>query len=224
VLGTEGDGRNVRDQMTERDAQELFALDAALGAPVKERAGSASSTALGELGTPPAPQPHGTFSLPALRSVDVLLVVGAVVVPLVTVLPILLAQLLAPGPSHVGILVVSGVFAAAFVVPGAWWLLKLVRRLRERRGDTSRLRVGPEGIWLRELGTVPWALVDQVRMERAGWVRQIGRRPRRRWRLVVRTGSGPAGREARVASDELDAPFQDVLDLVRFYHPVTEPA
>ena len=83
--------------------------------------------------------------------------------------------------------------------------------------------VGPDGIWTPTMAQrLGWADVAEVRTERAGFIRS-GAGQVEAWQLVVvpaahAPGAGPAS----VRSDDHDAPFDDVLDLLRYYHPVVE--
>lgn len=197
---------------------DLAALDAAIAAPP---AGRAPSSAASLVPARPPAEPAASFRVPAIKPVEVVFAVLPVFAPLTFVLPVLLPQIQGGGvPSLMGagFLLFVG---AAFVVPGLVVLIRLVRRARERGADVARLRVGPDGIWTPAGGLVAWPDVRAIRTERAGWARQLGTPSIERWRLVVEPSAvgSPAG---TALSDELDAPFDDVLDLVRVYHPVTE--
>jgi hypothetical protein len=114
-------------------------------------------------------------------------------------------------------------------------LAKIVWRVRQSSGPRETLDVGPDGIWLPGLGApLPWADVAAIRTERARRM-SFGQGQVEAWRIVVEPTAtavvGASGDGAQVAveggqlavrSDDLDAPFDDVLDLIRFYHPVIE--
>lgn len=113
----------------------------------------------------------------------------------------------------------SGVVVLFAVIP----IVPVVRQIRRARPGTTVLRLGPDGAWLPGMGLVAWDRVAIVRTERAGSVRSDAGAMVERWRLVVvpMAGSG-LGQPFGVTSDLLDAPFDDVLDLVRYYHPVED--
>jgi hypothetical protein len=124
-------------------------------------------------------------------------------------------------------LVVLLVGAIVFLVPVVARLgpraLESVRHSRMPDEARTVLRVGPDGIWLAGLGTVPWDRVRAVRARVSGTtpIGVGGQIPR--WGLFVEPepGNAPAGDWA-VYADQLDTPFDDVVDLVRYYHPVEE--
>lgn len=111
---------------------------------------------------------------------------------------------------------------------------RIAWRIRRSSGPQETLEVGPDGIWVPGLAApLPWADVAAIRTERAG-MSTFGQGQVEAWRIVVQPavtavastpGAGarvaPGGRLA-VRSDDLDAPFDDVLDLIRFYHAVVE--
>ncbi len=168
---------------------------------------------------PPQPrfEPRATFTAPIPKPLEILFAILPVAAPLLVAVPFLLPQILGGGSSATFGWIFIGFLVVVFVLPGLVGLARLARRARAAR--TTTLRVGPDGAWTRDGGLAPWASVAEIRTERSGWVRSLGQPAIERWRLVVETTSGTTG---GVASDELDARFDDVLDLVRFYHPVVE--
>lgn len=166
---------------------------------------------------------HATFGLPPTRTLDVVFMLIPVVGPLAIVVPVLVPMIVQGGPQALVSGAVLMFVVLGFGVPGLRSLSGIVRRYLARREGADRLRVGPEGIWLKDLGDVRWAQVAEVRTARGGWVRRIGTPSVERWVLEVSTAPdvGPV-RIGRLASDELDASFDDVLDVVRLYHPVVE--
>jgi hypothetical protein len=115
--------------------------------------------------------------------------------------------------------VLLGILVVAFIGPNVLMVVRLIRRARQRRSATTRLRVGPDGIWTDGSGLLPWDRVSEIRTERAGWLSRIGEGPIERWRLAI---VDIGGQRFGVNTDELDADFDGVIDLVRFYHPVAE--
>ncbi len=119
-------------------------------------------------------------------------------------------------------------------------LVRIVWRIRRSSGPRETLEVGPDGIWVPGLaGPLPWTSVATIRTERAS-SSAFGQGQVEAWRIVVEAagtaaagtpGAGAAvagppaaaqGGQLAVRSDDLDAPFDDVLDLIRYYHPVIE--
>lgn len=112
-------------------------------------------------------------------------------------------------------------------------LARIAWRVRRRSGPRETLEVGPDGIWVRGLAApLQWADVAAIRTERAP-VMTFGQGQVEAWRIVVEPAGTPGapapagapaadGGQLAVRSDELDARFDDVLDLIRFYHPVIE--
>jgi hypothetical protein len=101
--------------------------------------------------------------------------------------------------------------------------LEALRRSRLSDAERTVLQVGPDGIWLPGMGTVAWEAVRSVRTRVSGTtlVGITGRIPR--WGLYVQADPGREGRGASaVFADQLDAPFDDVVDLIRHYHRVEE--
>lgn len=172
----------------------------------------------------PSPPSAVTFSRPAVKPLDVVFGVVSLLVFL-PVLALLVPLVQRPGLGGAIWVVIVGIIFVAVGVPWFRQVFKLVRRLRERPGSAERLRVGPDGVWLQGMDTRPWASIREIRTERAGSVRSVGSSPVERWQLVVVPRSSvPKGPEFRVASDEVDAQFDDVLDLIRRYHPVVDSA
>lgn len=168
--------------------------------------------------------PSATFVIPPIRPGDI---VGPVVTAIGPVL--LLASWVAAsggiveGPARPVVVLVLAIVIVPFVIPGARRLVRL-RRLQRRRAVEPRLfAVGPDGAWLPRMGLAPWTSIAEVRTERAGMTTAGGGPPIERWRLVFlpALGSGLGGPYG-IDSDALDAPFDDVVDLVRNYHPVVE--
>jgi hypothetical protein len=179
----------------------------------------------------PSPTPAGPDPRPPrvtfLRPSPDLAIAQAAMVPGAFILGGILVAWLMPRPRAAGaptwageVFVAVGVVAIAY---GLWSLRPLIAQVRRSFEPMKILDVGPDGIWAHGLGRpVPWADVAQVRAERAGLAR-IWRGKAEAWRIVVEpaltaVGGGPAG----VRSDEIDAPFDDVLALIRCYHPVDE--
>jgi len=208
-------------------APDLATLDAAL-APKPAGSRSAAATAPrpqagAVLAPPPVRQPRAAFGVPAIGAPTVVFSVVPFAAPLVVIVPILLPQVVQGGTGAVFGLLFIAVFGVGFAVPGMLRTVRLIRRARERRADPVRLRVDPDGIWTRDGGPVAWADVREVRTERAGFERSLGLARVERWRLVVEPAT-PARPRGTATSDELDAPFDEVLDVIRCYHPVVEAA
>lgn len=217
----------------EPTATDISIIDAGLArpspssaaAPLAPVAGSAPAVSPGShvlaTSTPPGP-PSATFSLPAVTLLDLVIAF----VPMISLIPataLLLPMIRGGGLSAAPWLVVLGILAAAIFVPWLRDVVRLIGRLRQGRGGTERLRIGPEGVWVAGAKMRPWNTVGKVRTERAGFVRRLGASPIERWRLVfVPARGGPMDAPLAVTSDQLDAPFDDVLDLVRYYHAVEE--
>lgn len=119
-------------------------------------------------------------------------------------------------------------------------LVRIVWRIRRSSGPRETLEVGPDGIWVPGLaGPLPWTSVATIWTERAS-SSAFGQGQVEAWRIVVEAagtaaagtpGAGAAvagppaaaqGGQLAVRSDDLDAPFDDVLDLIRYYHSVIE--
>jgi len=205
---------------------DLAALDAALEQPSAAVASATTapsgSGSAGALVAPlPATQPRAAFGPPPTSAVAIIFAVVPFAAPAVVVLPIVVPQVLQGGTAAIFGLLFIAVFGVGFAVPGLLRIIRLVRNARERRSDPIRLRVGPEGIWTRDGGSVAWADIREVRTERAGFDRSRSMVPIERWRLVVEpaTSGQPRG---TATSDELDAPFDEVLDVIRCYRPVAE--
>jgi hypothetical protein len=208
---------------------DIMSLDAALGGPSARLtpvpvAGSGApslGSLVGVVTTPPA-SPSATFSLPAVGLVD-LIVAIVPVISLIPVIAVFQPLIQKSGLSSVAWLVVFGILVFAVIVPWLRGVVRLIGRLRHGRAGIERLRVGPEGVCLAGGDTRPWAEIREVRTERAGFIRQMGGPRIERWRLVFVPFEHAASAAAPgITSDELDAPFDDVLDLIRSYHPVVE--
>lgn len=120
-------------------------------------------------------------------------------------------------------LLMLAVPAVIILIAGLRPLLAELRRRRRIGASRSILEIGPDGIRLLASGLVAWPDVADVRAERVGFTSGSDGPPLERWRLVVIPGAGPAvGRAVAVESDLLEAPFEEVVGLVRFYHPVVE--
>jgi hypothetical protein len=167
-----------------------------------------------------SPSPEATFSLPAVKPLEVVLGVVSTLA-LLPALTLLVPLVQRPGLGGGIWVVIVGILLVAVGVPWFRQVLRMLGRLRERPGSAERLRVGPEGLWLQGMDTRSWDSVREIRTERAGSVRRMGGQSVERWQLVIVPETSAAKRhEFRVASDELDARFDDVLDLIRRYHPV----
>ena len=206
---------------------DLASLDAGLGRPRAGAAAPAAPAVAGALGAVAAAapaSPRATFGPAPIQPLQVVLALVSIVAPLVLIVPVTLTMSGEGGSLGLFGLVFLAIFVLAFVGPGILRLARLARRARERGAGAERLRVGPDGLWLANGGSIEWPAVRQIRTERAGWTRD-GLSPRvERWQLVVEAEGDGGPRTASVASDELGAPFDDVLDVIRFYHPVTETA
>ena len=212
---------------------DIATLDAAIGgAPpppttpaTSPIAAGTSAPSLGSLVgavTTPAGSPAATFSLPAVRPLDLVFAIGPVI-SLIPVIAVLLPFAQKSGLDRVAWLVILGIVVVVGFVPWLREVTRLLVRLSQGREGIERLRIGPEGVWLAGAGTRPWDAIRQVRTERAGTVRRFGTPPIERWRLVFAPTKGArADAGLAVTSDQLDAPFDEVLDLIRHYHPVTE--
>ena len=170
------------------------------------------------------PSSGATFYRPALRPLDVMLGVLSVLA-LLPGLALLVPLVQRPGLGGGIWVVIVGIVVIAVGVPWFRRVFGMVWQLRGRSRGAERLRVGPEGVWLQGMGTRPWNSIRQIRAERAGSVRRMGSPSVERWQLVVLPASSAAAdSQFRVASDELDAPFDEVLALIRRYHPVVDAA
>jgi hypothetical protein len=139
----------------------------------------------------------------------------------------------------------------AFFLIGLPGVLAAPRRLASVRGDSLLLRAGPEGIWLPELGGLPWEAIGEIRVEDYMIIRQRGSRDtgrrlrlgivprdarvaaRRGWAIrahdaylaLVRRIPGfrsrPAPAPFNVDLALVDAEPDEVVEGVRRYHPVT---
>jgi hypothetical protein len=171
---------------------------------------------------PPATPPHAVFRRPRLGP-GVILIAAPVplVIAFVTIVgPTLSRQLAGASAGTAAMFLVIPVFIVAV------WLYSLkpiIAQIQRSFGPRETLAVGPAGIGIPASAVpLPWTDVAQVRTERAG-VAAIGRGQAPAWRLVVEpAASAAANMPPSVRSDEIDAPFDDVLDLIRFYHPVIE--
>ncbi len=114
-------------------------------------------------------------------------------------------------------------FFGAFLVVAARPFVAEVRRWRANAAESVSLEVGPEGIRMPPDALIPWNEVAQIRTERGGVTEAYGGVEIERWLLVVvRSTGSPIERTSTVGSDRIDDRFDDVLDLVRYYHPVDE--
>jgi hypothetical protein len=199
------------------------ALDAAAAGPGAPRARRAPRRApAGDAPGATFVQPGGGLSALASAIAPVLVVaVGAVV-------GVRMLSVDSTGPLSWISIALIGVLAV--LVLGR--LARIVRRVRRSSGPRETLTVGPDGIWVPGLASpLPWADVAVVRTERARAI-TFGQGQAEAWRIVIEpavtTGAGPPapvqGGRLAVRSDDLDAPFDDVLDLIRYYHPVVETA
>ena len=195
---------------------DLRALDATL-APVVTKPAPAATPAAGEPMAAPAASPRATFRRPALQPLMVL--ADAVKGLSIVVIPIVFGfALTLIGNVPIWFLAVFLVIPTLFLVFSVRQLRATVGRLRRAFGDAETMAVGPDGVWLPELGRVPWSDVTEIRTQRGSSLIGSGGGSVELWRLVF----AGRGREASVDADQLDAPFDDVIDLVRFYHPVVE--
>jgi hypothetical protein len=211
---SETDIPNDFDRLLEAVGRHVPVVDAA------DRSARAGTGAVSFLPTDAIPSsPSRSFTAPAARPVEILVAAATTFAPLVVVVPILLPQLAAGGDSSLFAFAFVAFLTAVFVVPGVVRLWRIVRRGREYRAQPVRVRIGPEGLWTPRGGTIGWSDVRDIRTARAGLARQIGGPPIERWSLLVTTGNGSV---TSVSSDELEAPFDDVLHAVRRYHQVVE--
>jgi hypothetical protein len=198
-------------------AADLRAIDAHL-APGAGPPSARLSTAA------PEAAPHAVFRRPRLGP-GIILVVAPVplIIAFVTIVGPTLSRSLAGASTGTAALFLA---IPAFIL--AVWLFSMrpiIAQVRRSFGPRETLAVGPEGIRTAGMTSpLAWAAVAEVRTERAG-VAAIGRGQVPAWRIVVEPGaSAAASVPPSVRSDEIDAPFDDVLDLIRFYHPVVETA
>ncbi|MEW5990935.1 MAG: hypothetical protein AB1736_06270 [Chloroflexota bacterium] len=210
---------------TELSAAEVAALDAGLApgrAPrtraVASGSGLVDSTMLGTA------KPRGTFGPPPRSLISLVARLIPAAIPTLLAIGFPVAALSAGGGERIGwFLVLWDVVLATFIIAALLPFVGEVRRRREVAANPVSLEVGPDGIRIPPAGRVAWDHVAEIRTERAGFTTAFGDPPLERWRLVVVRASGsPLDRSSAVDSDRIDARFDDVLDLVRFYHPVTE--
>ena len=170
------------------------------------------------------PSPGATFYRPAIKPLDLMLGVLSVLA-LLPGLALLVPLMQRPGLGGGIWVVIVGIVVIAVGVPWFGRAFGMLWRLRGRSRGAERLRVGPDGVWLPGMDTRPWNSIRQIRAERAGSIRGMGSPSVERWQLViVPASSAAADSQFRVASDELDAPFDEVLALIRRYHPVVDTA
>jgi hypothetical protein len=172
----------------------------------------------------PWPRPRASISAPRPGLSDLAFSAIRVGVPLVLVLGAA-GSVTALVSGQVGWLyfIIFVTVLAGFLLPGAFALRRGLERYRSARDRPDSLVVGPDGIWLPDMGRLAWDRVGTISTEHAGWVSSAAGPNVERWRLVVKPEGGPAsGTRFSVNSDDLDARFDDVLDLIRVYHPVVE--
>ncbi len=199
---------------------EVRAIDAGLD-PGAER----EPTSIADVTRAAGPPPSATFARPPLRFLNVIIDFWRSI--LFLIIPLIFAavtvNMIETGGGPIwfeGIFLVVSGFLLFF---GARSLRAAVARVRRSSGPPVTLSVGPDGIWIPEMERrMNWEELGEVRTVRAGIV-SSGPGSTELWRLVVvPAGEQPSSRSFSVDSDLLDAPFDDVLDLIRYYHPVVE--
>lgn len=266
--------RNLGDRPL--GAAELQALDARLAIGVAELqpapAGAlGSETAAAEIAWPPSASPAGArtiMSAPIIIEPDAagtgsapgavfvrppggqLAVLASAVAPLTfVVLPLIMLPILLIAALDGGLLIALPflVVPLLFVAIGVPLLLAVPSRIRRAFGASQMLGVGPDGLWLPETGLIPWADIEEIKVEGYTVVVSDDHDSSRRWRLGVRprdeslAGRRPwslrvrdaiLSRTARlpfvprtplpfgVEADQLSEPLDHVVGVIRRYHPV----
>lgn len=219
-------GRWANSEPTATVSRELTVAEvAALDAELATRPEAAAGVPLVDPATVTTSTPRASFGPPASSRLGLVgrLVPAAIPLAMMVGFP---AQALAAGTGGAmwPFLVAWVVFLGSFVVLAARPFFAELHRRRLVAASPVSLEVGPEGIRLPPAGRIAWDDVAEIRTERAGFTSVSGG-PVERWRLVVVRASGPRlDRTSAVESDRIDARFDDVLDLIRFYHPVVETA
>ncbi len=205
-------------------SDELRVLDAGLH-PAAAASSPSTGAPIAMVPPLPSPQPRATFRAPKMGLASLAIEGWSALSPIVLALVVTSVFLPSFTWSNPPIWILVPMLATPvlIVIVGVRRVSGLVKRWRSgSSGDRVRLVIGPDGVWLPEMGRTAWADVRAIGTERAGL--SLGSEGTvEHWRLTVVPGGGAnVGRTFGVDAEALDAPFDDVLDLIRIYHPVTE--
>lgn len=162
----------------------------------------------------PAQGPRVVFRRP-LPSPARLYTIGMWLVATVVATWMIPTQLVGRAPAE--FVVVFVLIAAGGLLLGLVNAVTILAPYRHGLGET--LAVGPDGLSTPGLGRLAWDQIAEISTERSRFILS----GHERWRLIITpTPWSRTGQRYTVAADDLDRPFDEVLMLIRTYHPVTE--